>query len=298
VVLLLAWSIRPLMVTHRVTGAAGGVAALQRHLGLPVQANRMYSEQTLRWLEWYIGPVALALAVVGLCLLVMRIIRSGSAVAIVLLTMVGGITALYLWNPNVNPVQIWASRRFTTAALPLFLLAAAYALDFGATTLERQTLGRTWPGRFALAASLGLVLFPLATTWPVMNFSNQANWLPLIKRACAVIGPKAAVVAPPVAYASDLLPMTYEDWCHVPVATLQGPVTLSTLQYAAEQFRREGRTLWILGQSPQSITSAVPGLHVTAIGSADSPRELEYTLVGPPQSYHPDVLAIYAARLP
>ncbi len=296
--LVLAWAIRPLFPTERATGAAGGVARLQAYYGLAIQPNRTYSEQTLRWFEWYIGPVALALAVIGFCILVVRAIRAGSVIAIVLLTMLGGITALYLWNPEVNPLQIWATRRFATAAFPLFMLAAALAIDYGATTVGRHSVGRAWPRLVTIAAAAGLVLFPLATTWPVRSFSSQANWLPLIERACNVIGPNAAVVVPPVADASDLLPMTYEDWCHVPVATLDKPTTAAQLAYTVAQFGREGRALWILGPSAQAITSAVPGLTVSAIGSAESSHELPDTLINPPQSYTRDLLTIYAARIP
>ena len=112
VTLAIAWVFRPL--GPRETWAPGPsvlnfVATLQKASGLPVQANRTYAEQTMRWLEWYIGPVALGLAIAGMCILVLRSIRGGSGAAAILLFELGGVTALYLWNPNVVPDQV--SRR-------------------------------------------------------------------------------------------------------------------------------------------------------------------------------------------
>ena len=130
-VFLAFWAIRPLFPVEQASASSGGVTSLQRFYGLPIQPDRIYSEQTMRWFEWYIGPVTLALAGVGFCILVVRAIRSGSVASIVLLTVLGGITALYLWDPEVNPIQLWASRRFATAAFPLFMLPAALAIDFG-----------------------------------------------------------------------------------------------------------------------------------------------------------------------
>ncbi len=185
-----AWALRPATAVYGLNGVVSAVVGqLQASLGLPAQPGRTYAEQTLRWFEWYIGPIAVALAIIGLCLLVTMAIRSGSVPATVVLVLVGGIAALYLWGPSNTPDQIWVTRRYATGALPLFALAAALALDVGATAVARVAEARAWAGRVAMVGAAGLVAFPLGTLWPVRDFHSEANFLHAVQEVCRVIGP-------------------------------------------------------------------------------------------------------------
>jgi hypothetical protein len=296
--LLGAWALRPAKVLNGNTGAATGVANLQSHLGLPSQPYRTYAEQTLRWFEWYIGPVALALGIVGLVLLVVWAIRSGSVTAIVLLTMVGGITALYLWNPNITPDQIWATRRYATAAFPLFSLAAALALDVAAGAVARLATKPLWPRQVAAVGAAGLIAFPLGTVAPVRNFHSQAGWLLEVQHACKVIGPDAALVFPPADYDGETLSLAFQDWCHDDTAMLDGPETEASLEAVATEFKQQGRTLWVVAYGSSAITSNAPGLKPEFLGEAVSSEELAQTLEGPPEHYAVNDLPIYAAPVP
>src|SRR5437764_1435907 len=57
------------------------IAGKQHDQGLPVEPRRGYGEHSLVWLDWYLGPVALAAGVAGLALLARRAIlgRAGPA---------------------------------------------------------------------------------------------------------------------------------------------------------------------------------------------------------------------------
>ena len=287
---------------HAVKGLNAPVSAavvlLQKSLGLPPQPGRTYAEQTLRWFEWYIGPVAVALAVIGLGILVTMAVKHGSVTATVLLTLVGGIAALYLWSPDNTPDQIWVTRRYATGALPLFALAAAVALDVGATAVARHAEGRIWAKRIVAVGAAGLVAFPLGTLWPVRDFQSEANWLSAVQSACAVVGRHAAVAFPKGDYDAVTLPMTIEEWCHVPTAVLAESEPARDMFYVAQAFQQQGRTLWVLGSSASAISGAVPGLSSTLIATAVSKRELAKTLEGPPEHYATAVLDIYGAKVP
>ena len=191
VTLAIAWVFRPLgPKAHWRPGLSvlHFVATLQKASGLPVQANRSYAEQTMRWLEWYMGPVALGLAIAGLCILVLRSIRSGSGGAAILLFELGGVTALYLWNPNVVPDQVWAARRFVTAAIPLFLICAGLAVDELSSTVGSLVRNPAWRRGIIPIAAAGIVAFPLSTTLPVANFRTGSSFLPTLEAACSKIG--------------------------------------------------------------------------------------------------------------
>ena len=59
-----AWFVRPLVQTTR-AGPKAIVGLVQRVNKLPVDPTRRYFELSVRWISWYIGPIALTLGIVG-----------------------------------------------------------------------------------------------------------------------------------------------------------------------------------------------------------------------------------------
>ena len=55
------------------------VAGMQARQGLPVDGGRTYAEQTVAWLSWYVGPVALVVALVVLSLVTRRACVGGAS---------------------------------------------------------------------------------------------------------------------------------------------------------------------------------------------------------------------------
>jgi hypothetical protein len=296
-VLLLAWSLRPAGPTRGLDGGVGfAVGAVQKSENLPVNPET-YAEHTMQWLSWYLGPVALILAIAGLCIMIVLAIRRGLPVAVVVLAMAAPLTILYLWNPNITPIQIWAMRRFVPASLPLVVLAAALAVDVAASSSARLFRGNAWPRRILVVGAACLIAFPLAATLPVGKFQVQANFLPTVDRTCQVIGPDAAVLFPAGDYDGLALMQTLRSWCGVPAAQLLGPATQQQLGTMAASFRAEGKALWMLG-TQAGVHQADPALTPTLIGTGTSPRELEQTVDKRPQHYASGELAVYGAQVP
>ncbi len=296
-VFLVAWSLRPAGPTTSEGGAVGiGIAAVQKSEGLPVHPET-YAEHTVQWISWYIGPVAVILAIVGLCLLTVLAIRRGWPAAVVVLAMAGPLTILYLWNPNVTPTQIWAMRRFVPASLPALLLAAGAAVDIAATASGRLFRGSAWPRRVAAVGAAGMIAFPLGTTLPVARFQVQANFLPVVERMCQVVGPNGAMLFPYGDYDGLVLMQTVRSWCNVPAARLLSPATSPQLSAMAASMRAQGRTLWVVGTATL-IRQTDPALTPALIGKGTSPRELEQTVDRPPQHYSQSVLTVSGAKVP
>ena len=67
------------------------IEALQRAQGLPVDPTRMYSEQTLYWVIWYIGLPTVLLGGFGAALLVRRCLQ-----------------ALLTWRDPSGVWRVWA----------------------------------------------------------------------------------------------------------------------------------------------------------------------------------------------
>ena len=120
----LAWLVRPRVQTVRV-GYNGVVALVQKATHLPPDPTRRYFEHAVVWASWYIGPITLTLAIVGAAYATRAFVRGtlptpSRVTALVL----GPPTLLYLWRPSITPDQIWATRRFVPAVLPILVLAA------------------------------------------------------------------------------------------------------------------------------------------------------------------------------
>ena len=297
--LLLAWSIRPNAPKTTLGGPAGqAIAQLQQTEGLGAKPFS-YAEQTMVWLNWYLGPVTLILAIAGLCFLTVRVVRHGSYSGLTVLLLAGPLTATYLWNPHITPYQMWAMRRFVPVSLPLLVLAAAVAVDSVADVCAVRLRAPAW-GRLALGVgAAGMFVFALGPSIPVRSFQGQAGYTALVNSTCSAVGKDAVLVFPDGDFDGVTLTQTLRDRCGIPAASLSTmtPVTIAQLATVAQKLRSRGQKLWVLGYSPQAIDAAVPGLNPTLVGSVRSPRELEHTIDRPPSHYQLTLLTVYAAKI-
>jgi hypothetical protein len=294
IAILAAWLVRP-HVMHPTTTPSTFVAALQRAAGLPVNPSRSYGEWSLRWISWYLGPAAVAFAALGAGLLIARWIRRPDAVTTLVLTVAGGGTALYLWKPNIFPDQIWAMRRFVPAALPLTVLLAACAIAVVAD----------WAGRriavagpvILVAGALALIIPPAVVTWPVRNFvpgPGDPNVDAVgVQATCLVTGPHAAILTAYNDFPTREIVGALRTWCRVPVAFMTRPFTSGQITHLASEWAAEGRTLWVIGSTPGTVASTAPGVAPSHIVTRVLPRELEVTLVHPPQHYLVVIASVY-----
>jgi hypothetical protein len=129
-------AIRPYL--QKVRGPASPyVAALQRLEGLPVDPSRLYAENALYWVIWYVGIPVLLLGLVGLamttrlCLRALSTWRDPAGVAsawVLPVAIIGWSLFAVLWQPATAPDQPWASRRLVPVVLPgLIVLAVSVA---------------------------------------------------------------------------------------------------------------------------------------------------------------------------
>lgn len=293
--LLVMWAIRPAFVI----GSGGdfpGVGIDQAREGLPIDATRSYAEHTMVWMSWYLGAVVLAFAIVGVALLIWRFVRRGDAAAGLVLAAAGIGTALYLITPQITPVQIWAMRRYVPAALPFLVICAAVAIDMGLARLPRTTEPAV---RRVIAAAIAIALvgFPLSTTWPVRSFSPQAGYLTPVHRLCSVLGPRSAVLFGPGDISNITLPQTLRDYCGAESGGVFTALTTAEIQSVAAKWRQQGRTLWVVGSSPDAMAEVAPDLAAELVATVAANHMLEETVSRPPSAYVTEQLQLYAARV-
>jgi hypothetical protein len=293
--LLLAWVVRPHVQTSRGGLDNPVVAGAQRADGLAVDSSRLYAEQSMNWLSWYVGVVGLALALVGLFVLLRRLlVGRGRALEWLFAGTFLAVTLLYLARPSITPDQIWATRRFVPLTLPGLALLAVLPL-------ARLWQLDPWPrwrlvARAATVAMLAAVLVSvLSVTWPMREARQQAGYLGVIEEVCALVPADTAILVVPGGQSTSVA-QSLRSWCERPVAVAVPTVTGDDVRRIAEAVGRNGYRLALVSILPEPLDdlglAAEAGGQARAVTPAESDAEPERRILGPPRE-----LDTYVARL-
>jgi hypothetical protein len=199
----LALASRPWWLVGHQTATGRGLSDLQQQLGLPVDATRTYAEQSVHWVAWYTGPVALVLALATLTVLGVlagvwwqRPRSQGARPPAWLLPAALGFSSsvLVLYRPGITPDHPWADRRLVTTVLPTVALAAVAAVAWSVRTLRRRLPTPIFP--VAATAGAAVLLWPAwSGTAPVALLSTERGETAAVAAVCASLQPGDVVVA-------------------------------------------------------------------------------------------------------
>jgi hypothetical protein len=292
VVLLAEWLVRPYV--QQVRGSAIPLVGLfQPAEHLAVDPTRRYFENSLRWFAWYVGPPALAAGIVGAGCLVRDTLRRGAGFQWVLTMAFTATGAVYLWNANALPDQLWVMRRFVPIVLPGFVLCAALTFDWLVSRCSR------WGSIAGGLLGVGMLAWPISATAVVPDETAQASVLGAVNATCRTIGRSAAVVVISGANSFDrIAPQAIRSFCGVPVAIRRPTLTAAGLEALAQRVRADGRTLYVLSDTPARITAVVPGARVHAVATIVDTHELTQTLNKPPRSYWTKTYSFAVGEVP
>jgi hypothetical protein len=286
-----AWFIRP-RVQEIHAGPNSGLALIQRLNRLPIDSTRRYYELSVRWISWYIGPIALVLGIVGTAALAFLFVRGSlRAPAATTALILGPPALLYIWRPSITPDQVWAARRFLPAAFPGLILLAFGLLCVVARDRSRPYLAER---RFAVVAlAVVAAAFPLYTIRNVSEMTEQRGLFVVITDTCKQIGKNGAVVLlqelqPPTSSAFASLPQTLRSFCNVPVVEVIGTPRARALQSLADQWRSTGHRLVLVAEHPQTISRVFPRAAVHPTLVRKEVHQLEQTLQRRPDRYAAD----------
>src|SRR4051794_757815 len=222
VIAFAAWFVRPSVQTSRAPGRATALVAdeeaVQRAEGVTVDGTRTYVEDTVVWLAWYLGPISLALGLAGLGVAVSRSVGGRwppSAVAATVL--IGGMTALYAWNPRVAPDQVWAMRRYVPITVPGLLVLGALALHAAWAPVTRK-IGRVPAGAIAAVLVGVAVAAPVATTAAAWETRELRGARRAVESTCDALPEHAVVLIPSRGPFAERFAPALRAFCHVDVA--------------------------------------------------------------------------------
>ncbi len=299
---LIGFAIRPYVQTVRASSdpsVIGYVGYLQRVAGLPLDPTRLYAEDTLYWVIWYIGLPALLLGVFGLAMLARRVLRAlitwsdrdGVARIWALpLLMVGWGTVTVLWRPGTVPDQPWASRQLVPVVLPGLILAAVWT---AAWLTGRAGVRGAGKGTSSAVAALSVValLLPTALTTFGVGVTSSGGSQPIspaaglafqrtgrgeltaVDKLCAAIGADASVVIVDARIANGFS-QVIRGGCGVPTARVSRPSPFG-LQPVLAGIQRAGRRAVLLGANQAQVGAygAVPS-EILNLATAQDAHEL------------------------
>lgn len=156
---------------------------------------RDFSEQTLNWIIWYVGPVVMAAGVAGLAVNTARLLREREkqwTALILALAVTGG---LYLLRPNITGDQVWATRRLLPIVTPAFVILAVWSLQ---QLFERGMFKyRDWVFDLRIIATVLATLAavsPLFVSYPFLLRRLYVPQLTQIQDTCAHLPTNSAVI--------------------------------------------------------------------------------------------------------
>jgi hypothetical protein len=241
------------------------IANAQKRLGLPIENNRGYAEQSLWWVSWYLGWPLIAAAGVGVAALVFRVLKGVERRWLPALLVYGGSSLLTLLRPGITPDHPWADRRLVVEVLPGLVLFASWTIA-RVTRAVRARLSSALPaagdqapgtppaGRVrrprigravavhllptaTLAGLIALLLVPtVRATAPVAAKRTELGQLDAVETVCQALQPNDSVLM-----LDSLWIPNVRAQCRLPVAQLPDPSHDAILK-AAASIRSVGRT--------------------------------------------------------
>jgi hypothetical protein len=302
VAVLVGFAVRPYVQTvrgHPSAAVYSFIASLQRAQGLHVDPTRLYSEQTLYWVIWYIGLPTVLLGGFGAALLVRRCVRAvltwrdpsrAWRVWLLPLAIFCAGSAVVLWDPAIVPDQPWASRRLVVVVLPGLIIcglwAAAWlcgwARDRGARPATAVIVGL-----FCVAAML--VPTAAATFGVGLTHSGRAGGMRLATKGMALqrIGtgetaavgamcaqiPRGASVVILDSATNAHFAQVIRGMCGVPVGSMAGQPA-SSVRTVIGAIAAAGRRPVLLAAGPTRLAGFGSPVRVLDLATTQDPHEL------------------------
>ena len=300
---LIAFAVRPYVQTvrgHPGLAERHFIESLQRLQGLPLDPTRLYSEQTLYWVIWYIGLPTVLLGAFGLALIVRRCTRA-------LLTwrdpkgvwrewglplpVIAAGSAVVLWFPDIVPDQPWASRRLVVMAIPGLIIFALWAASWLARRARDRGARPATAGVAGVFCVAAMLVPTVSTTFGVgLTHSGKSGGLTPVAQGlalsrtgtgeistvadlCAQIPANASVLIVDWTMASQFS-QAIRGMCGVPVAWMAGQ-PVSAVDGVIGSISAAGRRPVLLAGT-RSKLAAFGGapVRVVDLATTEEPHEL------------------------
>lgn len=212
------------------------VAGLQRTEGDMIDTTRDYSEYTVNWIAWYIGPVMVVMGGIGLILCVVKVTKDDELVYLPLIFVIFGTSLVFLNKPSITPDQVWASRRLLPVIIPGVVVFAAIALNAIHDAKYRHKI----KSGVLLFVVLAAILPPLFVSYPFLSIKTKDGQLEQIRSVCSALPSNAAVMW--IGNRGFNAVQATSTFCNVPVVRSKNPSN-AYVQKIMESLKEDNKTL-------------------------------------------------------
>ena len=241
VLVMVAFAVRPWLqtVTRQPTTPEDRlnykfIEKIQQVNGLPMNGARLYYEESLSWVIWYVGIPVVILATLAAAVLTRRLVRGGEFGWLLPLAIIGWTTFTTLYRPAITPDQPWASRRLVPIVIPGLILLAVWGLRWARDKARRSGYGLT-PQKGIVAVGAALLLIPPALTSGGTAFTPiERGERAAVEGMCAAIPARASVLIVE-RVTGDRLTQVVRGTCGVPTARVRHPPEVRRLPRAHRQ---------------------------------------------------------------
>jgi hypothetical protein len=258
------------------------IARTQQVNGLPVEGFRLYYEESLYWVIWYVGVPVVVLATLAGAVLTRRLVRGGEFGWLLPLAVIGWTTFTTLYRPAITPDQPWASRRLVPIVIPGLILLAVWGLRWAREKARRSGYGLT-SQRSLVAFGAVLLLIPPALTSGGTAFTPiERGERAAVEEMCAALPERAsALIVERVT--GDRLTQVVRGTCGVPSARVSIPrgsevSATSTVTRLVDRVRAAGRVPVLLAAEAGQVSAYGTPVQIMGLRT----RQDERSLVDPP----------------
>jgi len=292
----LAWFVRPQIqhLHNRAIGLVGGLQGLEHQ---PIDATRNYFERSMVWMSWYLGPLTVAVAIIGAAFLARELLLGRRIHVLAALAMLAPDAMLYFYKASAVPDQVWVMRRFLVSAFPLMVLLALGLASGVAGTHKNPRFYTAWRVG-AVAFAIAAVAYPIYTVRNVRSMSEQRGYLQVIDDVCTQVGPHAAIIVlerDKTDLYDDWAPQALRSWCGAEVGVTRGPAHTASLNALARAWKAEGRQLFVVAKEADAIQKVLPNATVTPTRQAINTKFLAQSLTHRPDKYAPQSFVLVTA---
>ncbi|MFC3983999.1 hypothetical protein [Streptosporangium jomthongense] len=173
---------------------AAFIQRTQADNGLAADPTRLYYEESLYWVIWYLGVPAVALATMAAALLTRRLVRRRGFGWLLPLAVIGWTTVATLILPSITPDHPWASRRLVPVVIPGLVLLAVWGLRWVRDKARRLGYGRPVQRGLVVAGVLLLIVPPVVTSAGVAFTPVERGERAAVEAMCAALPANASVL--------------------------------------------------------------------------------------------------------
>ncbi|MFF4779129.1 hypothetical protein ACFY05_40565 [Microtetraspora fusca] len=274
-------TVRRVAVTSEDMLTADFIEKAQMANRLPVDGTRLYYEDSLYWVVWYVGLPVVVLATLAAAVLARRLARGRALEWLLPLAIIGWTTVTTLWRPAITPDHPFAARRLVPVVIPGLILLAVWGLRWGRDRLHHAGRGT----RLAMIAGVLLFVVPPAVISIGTAFSPvERGEADGIARMCAAI-PRDASVLIIERVTGDRFTQVIRGQCGLPTARVKNPQGSSValgfdVRRVIGKVRAAGRRPVLLAADQAQLAPYGTATQVLRLRTHQDER----SLVGPPDA--------------